>query len=235
MGESLHYDVSMSPLGRVGRAEFRVLPPDSMAVDYGVVFASDVRAKVLFVVVHNVHRSWYDPEYGRTRGFVSNQRELGRSIKHDIRIDDRGRWNDAATGEKGQTQVDAPLDELAFLYVVREMPLPDGEEFALHRHFRDADNPVRITVRGRETLRVDTRDIRVIRLEVRFQPRRRFDSGGRVTLYLADDATRRLMRMDVDVPLVGHLKLELDAERSNYCREYEDQPFEGIRIVDAAE
>jgi hypothetical protein len=226
VGESLRYGVSLTPFGRVGRASFRVLPPDSFAVDGGVVFAFDLRASVLFMGTDKTYRSWFDPGDGRTRAYVVTERRgRGRLHQKDVWIDNRGRWKDAATGEEGQALHDAPLDELSFLYVVRQMPLDDGDELTLYRHYREADNPVRITVRGRETLRVDDRDVPVIRLEVRFQPRRLFDGGGRSTLLLADDATRRLVRMDVDVPIAGHLRLDLEPELMQVgCSPVEGEP-----------
>ena len=226
VGESLRYRVSLTPFGRVGRASFRVLGPDSLAVADGVVFAFDLRASVLFMGTDKTYRSWYDPEDGRSRAYVvTEQRGRDRLHEKDVRIDKRGHWRDAATGEEGQALHEAPLDELSFLYVVRQLPLDDGDELTLFRHYREADNPVRITVRGREILRVDDRDVPVIRLEVRFQPRRLFDGGGRSTLLLANDATRRLVRMQVDLPIAGHLRLDLEPEMIRVgCNPVEDQP-----------
>ena len=45
-----------------------------------------------------------------------------------------------------------PLDELAFLYYLRTVPLKPGATYQIPRYFKTGYNPVQVRVTGRETL-----------------------------------------------------------------------------------
>ena len=65
---------------------------------------------------------------------------------------ERGIYIDPAKGEL--PTVEQPLDDGAFLYFLRTIPLEVGKTYSFNRYFKPDRNPVRVTVVRRERIRI---------------------------------------------------------------------------------
>jgi Protein of unknown function (DUF3108) len=95
-----------------------------------------------------------------------------------------------------------PLDELAFLYYLRTLPLKVGSTYAIPRYFKTGYNPVQVRVVGRES-----RDLpggataQVLQLEITSRTLR-------MDVMMTDDARRLPVEMELPLPF-GRVTLEL--------------------------
>jgi hypothetical protein len=95
-----------------------------------------------------------------------------------------------------------PLDELAFLYFLRTIPLEVGRSYAWSRYFHTAYNPIRAQVLGRESLSLPNgRSVAcfVIRLTAR---------TAASEVWLSDDAARLPVQLRGQLPF-GQVTLRL--------------------------
>jgi hypothetical protein len=94
-----------------------------------------------------------------------------------------------------------PLDELAFLYFLRTMPLKTGRSYSFNRYFMTGYNPIQVEVTGRESVALPDGPVRCLALRV--------TTRGMVTrVWLTDDARR--LPAQLEVPLqFGKVELQL--------------------------
>jgi uncharacterized protein DUF3108 len=94
------------------------------------------------------------------------------------------------------------LDELAFLYYLRTVPLQPGKSFTVARYFKDGYNPIQVKVTGRRQVTLpDGRAVPALAVEV---TSRNTTMGVRLT----DDAQRLPVEIDLPLPY-GSVSLEL--------------------------
>jgi hypothetical protein len=95
-----------------------------------------------------------------------------------------------------------PLDELAFLYYLRTIPLKAGGSYSIPRYFKTGYNPVQVRVVGREARQLpDGRSAQVLTLEVTSR-------GMTMGVALTDDARRLPVELDLPLP-IGRITLAL--------------------------
>jgi uncharacterized protein DUF3108 len=94
-----------------------------------------------------------------------------------------------------------PLDELAFLYYLRTVPLKVGQTYSIPRYFKTGYNPVEVHVSGRTETLPDGRSAPVLNLEISSR-------GLQMAVTLTDDARRLPVRMELPLPF-GRVTLEL--------------------------
>lgn len=95
-----------------------------------------------------------------------------------------------------------PLDELAFLYYLRTVPLRPGATYEIPRYFKTGYNPIRVHVVGRETRTLPTGSTApVLLLDVASR-------SLRMSVALTDDARRLPVEMELPLPF-GRITLEL--------------------------
>ncbi len=97
-----------------------------------------------------------------------------------------------------------PLDELAFLYYLRTMPMKVGGSYQVSRYFKTGYNPIQIRVLSRQTATLPS-GARVPVLVIQAATR-----GTTVGVWLTDDAKRIPVRLDLPLPW-GSVTLELSA------------------------
>ncbi len=96
--------------------------------------------------------SWVGTEKFTSRRFHRRITQAGRvSDQRFLIYPDSGRFRIEGRPEIWGTTAE-PLDELAFLYFLRTVPLEVGRSYAWSRYFHTEYNPVRVQVLGRETL-----------------------------------------------------------------------------------
>src|SRR5690606_11983948 len=109
--------------------------------------------------------------------------------KHDEEVElfpAERRW-EAASGARGSSPTEAPLDELSFFYFIRTLPLAPGAVHELNRHFEPGRNPVVVKVLGREQVRTAAGSFATVLVEMRVKDPRRYGREGVIRLNLTDD------------------------------------------------
>src|SRR3989454_3460954 len=100
--------------------------------------------------------------------FRSRTEEKGKSWQREFDVfPDSGFYREAGAATTAPT-VEEPLDDAAFLYWIRTVPLERGRRYEFRRYFRPEKNPVIVEVLGRDRVGVAGRkwDAIVIRPKI---------------------------------------------------------------------
>lgn len=211
-GERLRYDVRFG-WKTVGEATMLLdgPVPFGRATTWHTTFT--IRGGIPFFRINDRLESWFDITTLSSRRFYQQIAEGSYRRTRDYQISPE-RAVFQLNGGPEEPSVSAPLDEAAFFYAVRTLPLEVGTTLELPRYFNPQGNPVRIHVVRRETIRVPAGVFRTIVLQPTFQTRGLFSQNGRAELWLSDDPSRVLVQMRSHLP-VGSIELRLtDLRRS---------------------
>jgi hypothetical protein len=108
-------------------------------------------------------------------------------------VPDSGRYRQEGVARDWVTPRDA-LDELAYLYYLRTVPLRVGQSFTMSRYFKTGYNPVQVRVTGREPIALfDGRTVPCFTVELTAR-------GSTMAVSLTDDARRLPIRLTLPLP-----------------------------------
>ncbi len=108
-------------------------------------------------------------------------------------VPDSGRYRREGIARDWVAPRDA-LDELAYLYFLRTIPLEVGKSFTLSRYFMSGYNPVRVRVTGRESVPLfDGRTVACFTVELTTR-------GSTLGVQLTDDARRLPVQLSLPLP-----------------------------------
>jgi hypothetical protein len=108
-------------------------------------------------------------------------------------VPDSGRYRQEGVPRDWVTPRDA-LDELAYLYYLRTVPLEVGQSFTMSRYFKTGYNPVQVRVTGREPVVLfDGRTVPCLTVELTAR-------GATVAVSLTDDDRRLPVALTVPLP-----------------------------------
>lgn len=156
-------------------------------------------------------RSWTGVDDFVSRQFVKDITENGRNRLETFRIyPDSGFYRRNQNTETKATP-DLPLDDVAFFYWVRTIPLELGHSYRFDRYFRDEHNPVIVRVEKRETKEMpDGSRVPVLLLRpVVNEDGGMFHEKSKAKLWITDDARRIPIEIETDIKLAGRLTLKL--------------------------
>jgi hypothetical protein len=118
-------------------------------------------------------------------------------------VPDSGRYRQEGVTRDWVTPRDA-LDELAYLYYLRTVPLRVGQSFTMSRYFKTGYNPVQVRVTGREPVALfDGRTVPCFTVELTAR-------GSTMAVSLTDDARRLPVQLTLPLPY-GTVLLTLSA------------------------
>jgi hypothetical protein len=198
IGERLTYSVRVGPIGRgTAIAEIRNLDTLRGQPVYHSVFS--IGGSLLFFKVRDQYESWFDP-----RTLVSlryhqkiDQGAYERDRTYDI-FPDRGVYIEAGKAEA--KTVDRPLDDGAFLYFLRTIPMEVGKTYTFNRYFKPDRNPVRVTVVRRERIRVPAGEFDAVVLQPKIKAKGIFAENANAEVWIADDDSRMMLQMKTHLP-----------------------------------
>lgn len=210
VGEKLVYRASLGRFGGTGRAAMRVEAGEEVRGRPTYLLHFELRGRVVGLGVEVHTRSWLDPAVMASLRFAKRERSPLSSLTETVELyPERRRWVTAS--DSGEMTTDAPLDELSFIYLVRTLPLADGAEYVLNRHYDPARNPTLVRVVGRELVTVPAGEFRTVVVEMRVKDPRRYDGEGTVRLYLTDDDRRIPVRIASRMRRAGATVLALES------------------------
>jgi hypothetical protein len=193
-GEVLTYEVSSARFGKMGQARFSVTTLETGAVR----LAFDFDARVLLFKASDHTFSELEATSLRTLRYSKRERSPVGARDENVVIDHAAStWTDHGSVQRlASTET---LDELSFIYLIRNIELAVGEERILTRHFDEARNPVKIRAVS------FTEDVEVIEMSV---PDKRQKSGYSVLrFHLSRDPRRIPLRIESSMPVAGKVTM----------------------------
>lgn len=211
VGEHSGYEVRFGKL-RVGEASMEVLDGTPIRGRDAWHTRFRVRGGIPFYQVNDLLESWIDRRDFVSLRFRENIDQGNHERQRTFEIfPERQAFRQDSLAE--QASVSHPLDEGAFLYFVRTIPLEVGATYRFDRYFRPDRNPVVVKVLGRETVRVPAGTFRTIVVQPVIKARGVFSERGEARIWLTDDHRRIMVQMKSRTK-IGSLNLHLTSYRS---------------------
>ncbi len=211
VGERLVYQAKYG-LFNVGTATLQVAGVDTVRGVETVHFQFLIEGGALWYHLHQNLESWVGRGDFQSRRYWNQTDEKGRSWERKFEIyPDSGFYREAGRDSAAPT-VAEPLDDAAFLYWIRTVPLEDGKRYEYRRYFRPERNPVIVEVLGHERVGVAGRKWNAIVV------RPRIPNGGGIfaeradaRIWLSDDQPRVLLALQSNFSF-GQVTLKLKDE-----------------------
>jgi hypothetical protein len=201
VGETLTYDARLGyfPVGTASVAVTR------MARERGreaFVFAAAGEGGPPGLRMRYEMTSWVGTSRFASLRFYSRRIQGGKVTEERYQIvPDSSRYRIEGGTQDWAAPTDA-LDELAFLYYLRTVPLEVGKSFTVSRYFRTGYNPIGVRVTDRRTVTLpDGRSVPALAVEVTSR-------GTKMGVRFTDDARRLPVELDLPLPF-GNVTLEM--------------------------
>lgn len=208
-GEEFVFEIRSSRLGDVGHGRLGACGPDTLRGHEVYVLYFDLHTKVALVTVEDRRRSWLDPiRLSSLRYYKYKKNPLSTRADKVELWPEQGRW-ESEDGAAGTLPNDSPLDELSFIYLLRTLPLKNGEALDIERHFNPKRNPVTVRSLGHEILQTDLGEMSTLVVEMRVRDTEYFEGEGVLRFNFTDDKWRLPIRIKSSAPLAGELTLDM--------------------------
>ena len=208
-GEKATYDVEWKGKG-VGTGSLEILGHEKVSGYNTLHAALKVEGGFLFAKVNDRFDSWFDPRRYFSRRFTQNQKELTNTRQRNYEIiPEQGIYFESNSGDLDSLSTAEPLDDVSFLFYVRTLPLKVGTVDTIPRYFKSGRDVI-IKVLRKETITVPAGTFNTIVVQPTItNAGGLFGQGGRAEVYLSDDASRTLVKLKSNVPVIGSLALTL--------------------------
>jgi hypothetical protein len=209
-GEHLVYRVKVG-IFNVGYGHLTVLGTEDVRDHRSYRVHMGIRGGLGPAKVDDEYHTWFDITTFQSWRYIRDIDEVGyQSYRHWEFFPERMRWERQDNDESGPLASDQPLDEIAFIYFLRALPLEVGNTYEIPRYFKEDGNPVVI-----EVLRKDQREVNdVVYNTIVVRPlipeSGLFSEGGDAELHFTDDERRILLYLKSNIPkFPGSLTLHL--------------------------
>ncbi len=192
IGERMRYSAKYGPFS-VGEATMEVAGLDTIRGVETVRFRFHIKGGALWYSLDQLLESWVGRADFRSRRFVNATEERGRKRHNRWEIfPDSGFYREEGVDTTRATVAD-PLDDAAFMYWIRTVPLEVGKRYEYQRYFRPDRNPVIIVVEKKTRISVAGQKFNAILVRP-IIPKGRgiFAEQAEAHIWLSDDP-RRLM------------------------------------------
>ena len=209
-GEKLTFDVRFGGI-KVGTGRMEVVGTQEVRGREAWHTRFTVKGGIPFYKVNDRMESWIDTRTFESLRFIQDLQEGSRDAERSYEIyPDRAMYSEQVekATPKSAPSVDSPLDDAAFMYFVRTIPLELGKTYDFNRYFRPDRNPVQIRVLRRETIKVPAGTFNTIVIQPVIKSKGIFSEKGHAEMWLTDDPRRLLVQMKSDLP-IGSLNLYL--------------------------
>jgi len=211
-GERLEYKVKLG-IFNAGEAHMEVLGIDSVRGEPTYHIDVAMRGGLLFGAfkLDSRFESWLDTRLMMSRRYISDESYTGySSYRHFEFYPDEMYWHQTDEDVIGDLPSALPLDDMAFIYFVRSLPLEVGQTRQYSRYFKEEGNPVVIEVLRRDVRETDAGTFNTIVVRPTIKTDGLFKEGGEAELHFTDDENRYLVYMRVGMPVVGSITLHLE-------------------------
>ena len=195
VGERLVYSARFGVI-TVGEASLEVMGLDTVRGTPTVHFRFHIEGGALWYHLNQTLDSWVGRADFVSRRYWNETHEKGKSWEDRFDIfPDSGIYREIGRDSTRPT-VPNPLDDTAFLYWIRTVPLQVGQHYEYRRYFRPERNPVEVDVLGHERVSAAGHSWNAVVLSPKIP-----NGGGifaeraEARMWLADDPTRLLLAL----------------------------------------
>ena len=208
VGERLAYDVRFGAL-KVGTGAMEVRGVDSVRGRDAWHTAFTIKGGIPLYKVDDRMESWIDTASFTSLRFVQETNEGRRHRTKRIELyPERGVYVEETATPVDKPTVEQPLDEAAFIYFLRRIPLVVGETYSYDRYFKPDRNPIRLEVLRRERIEVPAGTFETIVVRPIIKAKGIFSENGQAEVWLTDDDRHVMVQMKAKVSF-GSLNLQL--------------------------
>lgn len=196
VGEKSTFEVRFGGV-KVGSGSLEVVGIESVRGRNAWHTAFNVQGGTFFYRVNDVYESWIDTRTLNSLLFNRQIEEGTRERAQSFEIIPEDGTYIERTRQKTTVRktVDAPLDEGAFLYFVRTIPLTVGQSYEFNRYFIPDRNPVRLRVLRKERVTVPAGTFNAIVVQPIIKTKGIFSEKGQAEVWLSDDSVRMLLQV----------------------------------------
>ena len=209
-GEYLLYNVKLGWFG-VGSGALMIEGLDnvrgnptyraSMAIDGGAFGFS----------INDRYTTWFGIRDFQSWRFVRKYGGTYESQRHYEFYPEQDLWDREDNDEFGPMSTDEPIDEIAFMYFLRTLPLRVGDRYTFNQYFKDTGNPIVVDVVRKDRRKTDAGEFNTIVVRPTFQSEGLFSEDGDAELHFSDDERRLLVYMRVNISGPGGISLHLQS------------------------
>lgn len=208
-GEAMEYQVKLG-IFSVGQGTMNVVGIDTVRGRPTYQLEWRVAGGIPLARIDDKFQSWLDTRTLVSRRFIQDIHEVDyEKLRHYEFFPEERRYEMREGGEDGPMPTSMPLDDIAFVYYARTLPLEVGQTYSLNRYFKESGNPVVIRVLRRDRIEVPAGTFNTIVIQPVIQTDGLFGEGGEAEIHFTDDERRLLVYMRSKVPVMGSLSLHL--------------------------
>jgi hypothetical protein len=212
VGERIEFSGKFSGFIKAGNATLAVEAIDTVRGAESWRFSFTTEVDKLGYSNRSVFESWTGTEDWISRRFIKNVTEQGRTRYELFRIHpDSGFYRRNDNTETKPTSV-SPLDDVAFFFWIRTVPLEVGTTYTFQNYFRAEQNPVVVKVEKREERKMpDGSKVQTLLLRpIVDEENGMFSKKSKAKLWLTDDVRRIPVAIETTL-FIGNLRLELSS------------------------
>lgn len=161
--------------------------------------------------VNDAYSSWLDIRTLQSWRFIQDIHEVRyKSFRHYEFYPERRLWDREDNDESGPLASLLPLDDIAFIYFIRTLPLEVGKSYSFDRYFKVEGNPVTVTVLRKDRRKTEAGEFATLVVQPIIRTKGLFSQGGKAEIHFTDDARRLPVYVKSDIPnFPGSLTLHL--------------------------
>ncbi|MDE2795805.1 MAG: DUF3108 domain-containing protein [Gemmatimonadota bacterium] len=195
IGEELRYKVKYGIIG-VGEGRMGVARLDT--INGWTTYVAEMHIKGLGM--DQTSYSWIDTEKLFSRRFVKEEEDRPR--EYDFLPEERLVHQIEHLDSTWSIETSEPLDDIAFVYLARTLPLKVGQIYEYNRYFKEERNPIILKVLRRDKRKVGAGEFNTIVVQPIIPKSSLFAEGGNAEIHLSDDERRLMVYMKVDGPVL---------------------------------
>jgi hypothetical protein len=209
-GERLVYKVKIG-IFSAGEGQMSVPDLDTLRGHDAYRISMTIRGGVMGLRVDDEYSSWLDVRSLQSWRFIQDIHEVNyKSFRHYEFYPERRLWDREDNDESGPLASLTPLDDIAFIYFIRTLPLEVGKTYTFDRYFKVEGNPVTVNVLRKDRRRTEAGEFATIVVQPIIRTKGLFSQGGKAEIHFTDDARRLPVYVKSDIPkFPGSLTLHL--------------------------
>jgi len=170
-----------------------------------------------FYSLDDIYTTWFDTHTLQSWRFIRQNGGTYTGQRHYEFYPERDMWDREDNDEFGPMPTKEPLDDIAFVYFIRTLPLEVGDTYTFDRYFKETGNPVVIEVVRKDKRETEAGEFNTIVVRPSFQSEGLFSEDGEAELHFTDDERRLLVYMKVDIPVFpGGVSLHLQSIQEGF-------------------
>ncbi len=209
-GERLVYKVKIG-IFNAGEGQMSISALDTLRGRDAYRIGMTIRGGLGPARVNDAYSSWLDIRSLQSWRFIQDIHEVNyKSFRHYEFYPERSLWDREDNDESGPLASATPLDDIAFIYFIRTLPLEVGKTYTFDRYFKVEGNPVTVQVLRKDRRQTEAGEFSTLVVRPIIRTRGLFSQGGKAEIHFTDDVRRLPVYVKSDIPnFPGSLTLHL--------------------------